>query len=341
MKRKIFDTRVAVRTGLLQHAPRVLNYVVTNQHTILSETDLIGLIQPIRTILKSPMAECFDRLMITNAINNFAVMHIPAKDSAVPELLATPVIICDLKQFPSSSALSSLPNLRDKVILNVTNTLRKERDGGFRVDAIDNFQSMFVKGQIVIAYEDSDHWLNPYAAEFCLKSYSIILSGLISRYYNLSLIDTWKVRSILALFFAQRLTSDAPSANPPYYNRCTWGELTQRELTQIADECTEICPNGIELDDLCRLLATQVSDKMSKFDAQAFFQICGNLGSDLLTSQIGIEYPPFWIYMLIQALSGTKSMLVYQLNQQRLVTEGRSKFLAALIRDAGLFEVLR
>lgn len=342
MKRKIFDTRVASVSGLSQQSSRILNYVVGNQHAALSTDDLTALISPIRTILKSPMAECFDRLVATGSLNNFVALYIQGKDQNIPEILTTSVFTIDLKQMNGSESLKSLPNLKDKILVNITNTLRKDRTGMLSIDAIDNFQHMFVKGQLVAAYADIRNWLNAYSAEYCIKSYSMVLSGIISRYYNLSILESFKVRTIFALFMAQMLNEEDSPLNPPYFSRATWGDMSERELREIATEAVELA-GGKEftLESLCSTLAQCVSEKMSKFDLGALMQMCGNLGSDLLVSKMALEFPPYWVFMLLQALSGIKSMLVYQLNQQRLVADGRTKFLHGVMMDSSIFDVRR
>ena len=72
-----------------------------------------------------------------------------------------------------------------------------------------------------------------------------------------------------------------------------------------------------------------------------FTSLTGNLGPDSITSHLALEYPPYWIYILLLALSGNKIPIVYQLNNMRLAQEGRSKFLQQLMTYDALFTVNR
>lgn len=287
------------------------------------------------------MAEFFDRIVATNGLNNFVTLYIPSKDTNTPELLTTSVFTVDLKQLDERHTLASIPAVSEKIVANITNTLRRGKDGTLTIDALDNFQNMYTKGTLVAAYNDMPNWLNSYSAEYCIKTYSMILSNLISRYYNLGLMETFKVRTILALFMAQMLNDGYEIKDPPYFNRATWGDLTLKEITDIATEATEGMTTQFDLDSVAKALATCVSEKMDKFDTAALVAIAGNLGPDVLTSRLAIEYPPYWVYILLQSLSGVKSMLTYQLNQQRLVNDGRTKFLANVLREGAIFEVKR
>ena len=331
MKRKIFDTSKAEFTGLKQYIPRALNYVVNNRNNVLSVEELTSLINPIRTILKSPMAEIFDRMVAAKVLNNFTTLYVPGKDSDIPELLASSVCTVDFKEIDHNKVLRGLSELEDKVVVNITNCLRRDKVGTLYIDAIDNLQNQYVRGQLVAAYNDIDDWIDIYSAEFCMKSYSMILSNIISRYFNLSLMETFKVRTVLALFMAQMIYNDDDFKHPPLVMRATWGDLSTREVMEIVNEVTEDQTKQFTIESVCKVLATHISDKMDKFNPRVFYNLFANLGTDVIQTGFALEYPPYWIYMLLQALSGTKYMMMYQLTQQRLINDGRSKFIQSLM----------
>lgn len=59
--------------------------------------------------------------------------------------------------------------------------------------------------------------------------------------------------------------------------------------------------------------------------------LAGTLGGDIIVTEIALDYPPYWVYLLALALSGQKIPLIYQLNMQRLMTDGKTKFLQQLL----------
>ena len=338
MKRKFFDTSVATIAGFSAQMPRVLRYAVENRSLVFSSLELTSLVQPIRTILKTPMAELFDRLIVSNMLPNFASIYIGVKDASIPELLASNSVTIDLKQAPGSETLRSLPELRNKILVNLTSTLRPNTiQGGFTVNAVDTLQNLFCRGALVASYYDSADWLTPYLAEYTAKSYSMTLAGLISRYYNLSLAETLRIAGIFALYYCGLLTEQM-SGMPPAYTRCTWVG-SRNELTQLYQLVQE--SGGINnLMDVCRIIVETGPDKMKAFNMGALFAMAGNLGPDLITSQIALEYPPYWVFQIVLALSGAKIPLIYQLNTQKLTAEGRSKFLVSLFSTESLFSVI-
>ena len=343
MKRKFLDTKFALLAGMSGQMPRVLRFAVENRHTIISEYELQQLIQPIRTILKTPMAEFFDRLVASNQLGNFAAICITDRDTSLPEIIATPNITLDLKQVPDTNILRSIPELRDRCLVNLTSVLQLDKSTGrYTVKAVDNFQNTLVKGHLMMSYEDTDGWLTPYLAEFTVKTYSMILSSLISRFYNLTLNEQMKIGGILALFYCQLLSRDTDNlVMPPLFNRCRWlGSGT--ELEALADACAEYSGEGLDLDKVCYLISAVGPEKLKNFNLTAFMAICGTLaGADHITSKIAIEYPPFWVWLLLIGLSGSKIPLIYQLNANKLVTEGKTKFLNQLTNAQSLFDVKR
>lgn len=342
MKRQFFDTSFAQFAGLDKQIPRVLKYTVESRNDILPTSELMTMAQAIRNILKTPIAEFFDRLVAAEKLSNFAAIYVPKTMGSLPELLTSSNITLDLKQISDTSTIRAVPELRDKVLINLTSVLRQDKSyGGFYVNAVDVFQNLFVRGHLVASYEDSDGWLTPFLGEYAVRSYSMILSGIISRYYSLSLTETLKVTGILALFMCQMLSRESDNlVLPPLFNRCT--HVGNRgELQLLAESCEHKSKFGLTLDTMVALIAELGPERMAKFDVSAFKSLCGGLGPDLITSAISLEYPPYWVHMLLMALSGTKLPLIYQLNSHRLTADGRSKFLQQLLTADSLFSVDR
>lgn len=341
MKRKFFDTKLAQFAGLITQEPRVLKFAVENKDQFFSVSELLAMIRPVRTILKTPMAEMFDRLVATEQLNNFAAFYTPEKES-VSELLTTSSLTLDLKQFRGADVLQHLPLIKDKVLVNLTSVLKQDRaTGDYSIGAIDNFQNLFVRGQLVAAYNDISDWITPQVQEFVIRSYSMTISGMISRYYNLSVPEQMTLTLYFAFFMSQLLTpDDSNQSAPPIFFRCsTLG--SRAEMNEIADICSADHPDGLDILSLCELIAHSGPEKMSKFDHSSLNAMCSSLGPDLITSRIALEYPPYWVYILLLTLSGSaKTQLGYQLQAQRLSGEGRSKFLTQLM-TTGAFDLYR
>lgn len=342
MKRKFFDTGYAKFAGLSSHGPRVLKYIIENRNCILPISELVQLAQNVRMILKTPMAEFFDRIISSQGLDNFMAYYLQNSNNSIPELLTINSISLDLKQLDTTGILRSVPEARDKIAINLSSIIKCDKSTGrYTVSAVDVFQNMFDRGYLVASYEDSDGWLSPYLGEFVTKTYSMIISSLISRYYDLTINETMTVMGILALYITQKLdTESGDPTMPALFNRCTFIG-NRSELANLSEACAETSVKGLTLEDMCNLIAQNGPEKLHSFNLGALYTLASNLGPDVITTQIALEYPPYWVYMLMLALSGNKIPIVYQLTSQRLANEGRSRFLQQLNTDAALFKVRR
>ncbi len=328
MKLKFFDTMFSQYSGLGSNTERMLKYVVMNQNDVYDSGDLTSLAQQVRTILKTPVSEIFDRIVARGALSNFAAINVSAKDTYIPELLTMPNITIDLLVVPSASRmLTSTPVLKDKILLNLTGITKDNRyNNELTVSNVDVLQNLIVRGQLVATYHDDKEWIdsNTNVMLYALKSYSMILSTSIARYYNLNLEDLQKVSTILAL-----------------YMDCACGGTLERPLTMsrwdwcpppvvrrsIADACEDYTQGGnFNLQSVCTAMSKLISSRMDKFNMDTLLSFCGKLGPDIITSRIALEYPPYWVYLLILALNGNKIPLNFLLSKDR-----------ALLREGGVF----
>lgn len=342
MKRKFFDTCIAKFAGLDKQSTSVLKYIIENQNCIIPMSEIAQMTQNVRMILKTPMAEFFDRILSNQGLGNFTALYLTNAQGSVPEMLTTTSLTLDTKQLDNAIILKSLPEVVDKIIVNLSTAVKPDKAAGrLAISAIDTMLNIYVRGYLVASYEDSDGWLTPYLGEYATRTYSMILSSVISRYYNLSIPETMLVMRIFALFFTQLLggENDDP-VMPAMYNRCTFCG-NRAELIDTAKLCAYKSKDGLDITSVCELIVETGPERISTLNISAFYALAGNIGQDIISTQIALEYPPYWVYTLILALSGQKIPMVYQLNSQRLVQEGRSKFLQQILIDSNLFTVQR
>lgn len=341
MKIRFFDTGFAISAGYKSHLSSVVRFSVENQDSFFTYGEVREMASPIRTILKSPTADFFARLLSSSALENFASFYISEKTN-VPEMLATPSIVIDLAHAGDATrAADHIQFLRNKVLVNLTSTLKPDRAyGGFIVNSIDAFQNLFIKGHLSASYHDSDGWLSASLAEFVVRTYSIVLSSMISKYYSLSLSETLKVTGILALYIAQKLSrkSDDPVFPPLFRSARHVG--SGAELKEMADFFAETSVHGLDLVKVSKVIS-EITPRLNKFDLKVFLAICGNIGPDWITTRIALEFPPYWFYILLLSLSGFKIPLIFHMTANRLINEGRTRFLQQVMTDPNLFDLNR
>lgn len=342
MKRKFFDTIFAQMSGINIGVVRMLKYVVVNQSSVYTHDEITEMAQQVRSILKTPLSEFFGRMVAKGALFNFAAIDVSKDDTSIPELLTMSNVTIDLGHLPNSNdVLQSLPTVQNKILLNLTGAARRDhRSGSIVVTNADILQNLFVRGQLVATYhDDNNDWLvsNSSLALFVLKSYSMILSAIIARYYNLGIEDIQKVATICALHMDCLLGGTIE--RPIYINRWDWCPAFGMRRS-LVDACGEHAFNGdFNLISMCQALAALVSVRMQKFNLDTFFGLCGRLGPDLITSRIALEYPPYWVFILLSCLGGSKIPLVYHLNKDKNLMKDGNIFLNSLMLNNSVLDI--
>lgn len=335
IQKSLFETTFVKNAGI-RPTESLLSFLLKNSSCVISDIEIENLIAAVRHTFRTPMAEMFDRAVAEHALQNFTFIQLD-RVSSIPELLSVNELTVDLKQTELNNALNT-SNLYNKVVLNTTQMIKSDARG-YTINAIDVLQNAVIRGLLVATYYDSNLWLTPQIQEYLIKSYSIILSNIISRYHNLSSYETVSVANVFAFYMAQRLATGNDDIHAPaIFNRCTFtGNPRDRE--EAMNICNELAPNGMSLADLARCVAEVGPDRMKSFSAGELSLHCNSLNPDPIVSRIGIEYPPYWAYMLLLSFSATKTMMMSLLSKNRLDTEGKTQFLNNLYKFKNLFYV--
>lgn len=343
MKISLYDTNVMRNARVKEQITKMTEFAVTNrQNFIIKNEEFRSLVSAVRMIHSSPMAEFFNSIVSSNALNDFAIMYAKnTKTQALPEILTSPSIVIDFKE-AKLQALNSIPELNDKLLVNITGTIRSDNATSF-VSDIDTLQSLIVKAHLTGTYHDSDNnqgtWLPIRSLDFLVKSYSMVLSSTISKSFNCTVPETFAITRAFALYISQRLTGAIEK--PIYFLRSTWAG-SPRELEDVLKLATElgIVYNCMNVEELCKLIAAMVGGRLEKLNPAVYISCCGHLGQDTITSLTALEYPPYWAYLLYKSMSA-KTWLTYELNKQKLIKPSVTEFFAPIQHHDSLFKSAR
>ena len=342
MKRNFFYTEFATYAGLELQIPNVIKYTTEHRYCILSAAEADRMAGSIRMILTSPLSQFFNRICSVTGLQTFALLNITDKNDTIPELLTSNSLTLDIRQAEDTINKAAIPEVRNKVLVNVTGCIKLNKyTGQYEINSVDLFQQLLVRGQLTMSYYDNLDWLNPVLSEFVVRSYSMILSNMIARYHDLTLLDQMRIAGILAFYYCQLLYSGTNKVtDPPIFNRCTF--LGSRaDLLNIQKLCNDYAPDGLSIVKVAELITASGPERLHNFTVSELNVLCGSLGTDNLTTLISLEYPPYWVYLLVLALSGAKIPLIFQLNNQKLLNEGKSKFLNTLLTSVPVFNTDR
>ena len=346
MNISLYDTEIMYNARVSDSLHRVVEYAVTNRNMAVSVDDFVNMVIATRSILQTPMAEFSLRLIQSNAIRNFAPIYINAKTSGLPETLTSPSIVVDLKQAKSNS-LKSIPEYKDKILLNISSCVKQDRTTGrFMIDNIQELQDKLTMCQLAASYFDMEKdWMPTLGLNFLVKSYSIILANELSRYFQCNVSETSLISCCCAVFMAQRL----PSCNgfrSPYVSANNTLGASPREIEYVIEsaenEFANQLVNGVMIvDHLCKLIRMVVGGRLNAINKEIFLQCCGHFGTDSITSKTALEYPPYWAYLLFKAVSNTKTAMSYQLSKQRLTKNVTTDLVNPILRHKPVYENIR
>lgn len=323
-KKHLYNIDFAQFAGIKPTAVKALKYLVTNRGCCLP-IHVAERLYADKPLLETPSNTIFRHLRDEGKLLSlFAPLYFDKKASGIPELLLSNEVTLDTAQLSESQILSSFPEFYGKVVVNLSNILRSSRGNTpneYQVTDMHAMHSLFVKGALVMSYNDSDTWLTPTLGVYIVKSYSMTISGIIAKLYDLTLQEQMTIAAVFAMYMCQVLDKDTGDKTcPSLFNRCTFlGNTTtiNNFITAMAEETV----NGLDTIKVCKLISTLGPDRVRGFSPEIFFRTVKSIGTDVVSSMIAIEYPPYWVHQLVVAMSNGKTKLYFELKANRLHEE--------------------
>lgn len=325
----ITHTRFAEIFDIEKQMKIVVDYLIANRTVIASKQDLVSIFST-RALSSTPISNMFERCISTGFINEFAtILKIPDKTN-VPDLITMGSIVVDLKESNQGNPLRPFPELYQKILINIS-SLVKPANNGWYVSAIQEMHSMFIKGMLVRSYAMSkDIWLSPPHNQFMIRSYAMLVATVVARTTGLNYNELLNVAMIFALYMTQMLNRidryKEDPIPPSFYNQNYLGQRS--DLIRFTDEHHKELETPLDLNRCCNLISQIGSAKVKNFNSDLLYRLCASLGSyiDKLTTMIALEYPPYWMWMILQSVSGAKLGSFGKILQQHNLIQGAKKF---------------
>lgn len=337
----ITHTRFAEVFDIEKQMKIVVDYLIANRTMIATKQDLASIFST-RSLSSTPISNMFERCIHTGFINEFAtILKIPDK-SGVPDLITMGSIVVDLKESSQGNPLRPFPELYQKILINI-NSLVKPSNNGWYVSAVQEMHSMFIKGMLTRSYAMSgDMWLSPSHNQFVIRSYAMLVATTIARTTGLNYNELLSVAIVFALYMSQMLNrSDRYKEElipPSFYNNTYLGQRS--DLVRFVDENHDDLKEPLNLNRCCNLINKIGSSKVRNYNIDLLYRQCNSLGSyiDKLTTMLALEYPPYWVWMILQSVSGAKLGSFGKILQQHNLMQGAKKFCAELVFMNNIYE---
>ncbi len=320
MKNKVFlmDTSFARENGLQQGVNSALRYLVDNRQVVLPQMDLDTLFHT-KILSMSPTNRIFEHLLADNLMDEYCFVDTSLSSQSTPELLTITDITVDLKQITNARViLSSLKEFRNKMIVNIAPLIQRTREGFIKVSDVNELHNQIVRGALVSSYYNcnDDMWLNPNLLKYICQTYSMCISSVLQRLYNLDVPSQMSIAAALTWFMMNRMTDAADDMTI----QCDYlgSPLSIRNMIEMFKDTVDDVAQ-FDLVKLSNLIASIGPDHMKGFNKDIFTRAMARSGASYITMNMALEYPPYWVHQILYALSGNKVYLSNLLQKTRLL----------------------
>jgi hypothetical protein len=313
--RTIFDTAYGLASGIESGSKYTLAYLLKNRRLIALSEQGVRTIEKMRGFQSTPMVSQFGKIADQTSLEPFLFIDVARADDDVPTLLTVDEFSVD------GSWVKDTPTDFAKLWVNMSPVLGKKaaRDGQLILSDIPRAMGYIVRGYYVRKYHEREMFMSPALAKFVIESYSKSAQLRIARMYNLDADDSVMVQTAFAYHYAKLLgpKKDQNTAEPAtLLHRCgflgSYADINDR-LSRLNDAAGgDFYKNGLV--SLCETLAEAGPSRMSgKFDAHTFYRLFSIGTVDNKSMAISIDYPPYWVFMLLSYASGSKNGLMNNL----------------------------
>lgn len=311
-KPTLFDTSFGKASSLNNQAKQALRFLSENfKLVVLSDDDLKNLAN-LKSVISTPIDNLYHHILDAGKLDRYLILDLSATASEdTPEILTLHEMSIDGNQLGSN-----VPDNLKKLWVNVTPiaSRRRTNTSPLIINDLSKLQGLVVRGSLTMSYDSSDTWLTPKLASFIIESYSITISALIKRTYNLDLADTTFVQTLFAIYYAQLLgPNNGDLKRPPLLNRCGWlssmGEL-DRILDSIAPYRDNDSDDVLDPTKIANILSKVGPSRMKNFNINSLYRFVSMGPMDSQSMMIAVDYPPYWVYQVLKTLSGAKNPIL-------------------------------
>ena len=282
---------------------------------------------------RTAISEIYHRLLMTGKDQAYSLIRLPNKTTAINEVIDMTFVPFDLLQLSevnggSSRALAMIPELDNKMVINITDITKANGE----LSDITQFQWRVVRDFLSRSFYSSggNVWISPALVRYVAKVYSMTIGGQIARQFGLSPIMTSFVQTIFCLFFVGKMTTPALA---PAFVRSHARHLNlfdSQDLLQIfafvEDTLHGPCPQSLE--DVFKIIDAYGHSQLNSGGTSRLTRAVLNtkfasLHTEGRVSVIALEYPPYFLFAILLALSNHRMGLTFHMKTMRLIDEGR------------------
>lgn len=334
-KPTIFDAPYAQALSLGTQAEVAVNFLMRNLKLVTLNANDLKTIAETRIIAKTPATDIFQQIVASGKLSSFLFLDFSNFNDSIPEALTLNEMTIDGRYIQGND----IPELK-KIWVNLTPYLGKRMSASSPI-VINDTPSLFnlvTRGALSISYNDSDSWLTNKLSAFIIETYSMTITTLVKRQYDLDIVEAMFVQTLFATYCAQMLGAhDAPLKVPPLLYQCPFlgsvAEITER--LEIINHLRENNGESVMTPfDICMIIAkSNIVPRMHQFNKQKLNVFFSTGSGDSQSMMIALDYLPYWVYQLIKNISGGKNPVLSTIFKIQKMREKVLQFCQELVKS--------
>ena len=314
-KQNILNTPFAQSYNLELMAKEAARFLQKNMPNMdMTQDGYVGLLSDVNPMTVSHMNSLYRNLVDADKLSSVLMFSlVKDKKADLPELLTIDDIVVDGKylQVPVSKELQ-------KTWVNLTPALtitKRDRYGSIYVDDIPKVVSSMVRAFLCTSYNDSTEWLPPKISTFIIEFYTMAMSMVMDRLFNLSWEESFIPKMMFAWHYSALLgpekdTDDFPvllSRNAKVFK----GAVTGAVLKETIDKVNEIRDGRtMSLEIVAEVLRKMGPRRMENLQASDIRRLFSLSAQDNTAMMIAIDYPPYLVHQILRVAEGGKHAIM-------------------------------
>jgi hypothetical protein len=256
----------------------------------------------------------------------------------VPELLTMEDVVVDGK-----FVKATLPKELQRPWVNLTPMVsfnKNDRVKSVELADTPRAVSAVVRAFLCASYNDSKEWLTPKLSSFMIEFYTMAMTKIVNRLYNLDFEEAAFVNLLFAWYYATLLGPEGDKqADPIALRRAR--DIIKGKSSQWIDEKMKIVNEIRGERDMSIQLIVEVLNKvgpkrMSDLRHSLIYKASGGIAMT-----IAMDYPPYLLHQILSAASGTKNILLSDILNNRFSRADVIRTLDQIVMTKQIFTVAR
>ncbi len=321
-KVNILDTPFAGSYNLTLMAKEAARFIQTNATRMdLDQSGYTNLLAEVRPMTSSHMNTLFRTIVEKDKLGAlFLFSMVKDRNIDIPELLTMDDIVVDGKYL----TIPVSANLK-KAWVNLTPMLvasKKDRFGIVHVDDMPKLVSSVVRAFLCTSYNDSTEWLPPKISTFVIEFYTMAMSMVLDRLYNLDSEEAVLPKMLFAWYYSELLGPAKDNADFPVLlgknTKVFKGLMAGQELQDLVARVNEIRdkrPMSLEIiAEVLRLIGPRRMQDLTASNIRRLFSLSAQ---DNTAMMIAIDYPPYLLHQILRVADGGKHAIMSTVYKNR------------------------